>query len=96
LKHELKKELVNLGSPAHTLHNCVQHRTDTLFVVIERIIMKTYNYLSTHTVRIECLKSFCEFVDINYRQYFSHSRTRWHGMITADAPYREIIFSLPI
>jgi hypothetical protein len=83
LKHELKKELVSVGCPAHNLCSCIQHGVDTLSVDTECTIMKIYNYFSIYTVRTEDLKSYCEFVDINYRQLLSHSRTRRLSLFAA-------------
>jgi hypothetical protein len=95
LKLELKKKLDHLGCPVHILHSCIQHRADALSMNIECIIMKIYNYFSIYIVRTENLKSYCKFVDINYRQLLlSHSRTRW--LSTANVSCHEIIFSLPI
>jgi hypothetical protein len=98
LKYELKKELVSVECPAHVFHTCIQHKTDTLSVGIECNTMKIYNYFATYTVRMEDIKSFFEFIDINHRQLPSHSRTRWLplpycGTITTDISCREIIFS---
>jgi succinate dehydrogenase hydrophobic anchor subunit len=36
-----------------------------------------YVYLSVYTVRTENLNRYHEFVDMNYRQFLSHSKTRW-------------------
>jgi hypothetical protein len=82
-KYEFKKEIVSAGCPVHFLHNCIQHRADTLSVDIQSIIMKIYNYFCTYTVRTEDPNSYCEFVDINCRQLLSHKRRRWLTLFPA-------------
>lgn len=77
LKKSLNDNLVGVGCPAHILHNAIQHGADSLSIDVECLIMKMYNYFSIYTVRTEELKSFCKFVDINYKQLLSHSKTRW-------------------
>jgi hypothetical protein len=67
-KHELKKELVGAGCPSHILHSCTQHGAHMLSVDIQCTIIKIHSYFSIYTVGTENLKSYCEFVDINYRQ----------------------------
>ena len=44
---------------------------------IESIIYKTYQYFCIYTVRTEELKTYCEFVDMEYQKLLSHSVTRW-------------------
>ena len=44
---------------------------------IENIINKIYQYFSFYTVRTEQLKGYCEFEDVEYKKFFSHSKTRW-------------------
>ena len=69
--------LIAIGCPAHILHNDIQFGFDGLPIDLENLIMKIYNYFSIYTVRIEKLKSFCEFVEITYKQLLCHSKTRW-------------------
>jgi hypothetical protein len=84
LKHELQKELVSAGCPAYTLTTAyIQHEADTMSVDIDCFIMKIYNYFSIYLVRTEDLNSYCEFVDINYRQLLSRSKTRCLSLFPA-------------
>jgi hypothetical protein len=83
LKNIIKPSLIGVGCPAHFLNNCIQHGTDTLEIDIESIVLKVYNYFSIYTVRVESLKQFCEFVDIEYEQLLYHSKTRWLSLFPA-------------
>jgi hypothetical protein len=44
LKHDLKKDLVDVGFPAHILHSCIQYGADTLSVDIECIVKMIYSF----------------------------------------------------
>jgi hypothetical protein len=83
LKNIIKPSLIGVGCPAHVLNNCIQHGTDTLEIDIESIVLKVYNYFSIYTVRVESLRQFCEFVDIEYEQLLYHSKTRWLSLFPA-------------
>lgn len=84
LKTSLNNEnLIGVGCPAHILHNAIQHGADSLSVDLECIIVKIYNYFSVYTVRTEQLHSFCAFVEINYKQFLSHVKTRWLSLFPA-------------
>lgn len=83
LKRILNKVLVGVGCPAHVLNNCIQHGTDLLEIDLQGLIMKIYNHFSIYTVRVESLKEFCDFVDIEYQQLLSHSKTRWLSLFPA-------------
>ena len=69
--------LVGIGCPAHILNNCLHHGTNQMSIDIESIIYKTYQYFCIYTVRTEELKTYCEFVDMEYQKLLSHSVTRW-------------------
>lgn len=45
--------------------------------------MKVYNYFSIYTVRTAQLIEYCEFVDTNYKQLLSHTKTRWLSLFPA-------------
>lgn len=83
LKTLLEKDLVGVGCPAHILHNCAQHGTDTLKIDLESVIMKIFNYFSVYTVRTEALKEICDYIDINYHKLLYHSKTRWLSLFPA-------------
>ena len=69
--------LVGIGCPAHILNNCLHYDTNQMSIDIESIIYKTYQYFCIYTVRTEELKTYCEFVDMEYQKLLSHSVTRW-------------------
>ena len=83
LKRTVNDTLVGTGCPAHILNNCIQHGVDVLEVDLQALIVKIYNYFSIYTVRVESLKEFCEFVDIEYQQLLSHCQTRWLSLFPA-------------
>ena len=76
LKQDLPN-LIGIGCPAHILNNCVHHSTDQLSIDIECILFKIYQHFSIYAVRTEELKSFCQFVEIEYKKVLSHSKTRF-------------------
>jgi len=41
----------------------------------EHTINKIYQYFSINTVQAEQLKGYCEFADVKYRKFLSHSKT---------------------
>ncbi|XP_042325766.1 SCAN domain-containing protein 3-like [Sceloporus undulatus] len=77
LKKSVNKNLVGIDCPAHILHNTIQHGADCLAVDLECVVIKLYHYFSTYAVRTEQLKEYCEFVDTDYKQLLSHTKTRW-------------------
>ncbi|XP_066492309.1 uncharacterized protein [Tiliqua scincoides] len=83
LEKSVNNNIVGIGCPAHILSNAIQHGADTLGIDLECVVMKLYNYFSIYTVRTEQLKEYCEFVDINYKQLFSDTKTRWLSLFPA-------------
>ena len=78
LKTNLNSNLVGIGCPAHVLHNGIHHGIDQFSSFeIESIVVKIFNYSSIYTVRAHELKEFCEFVQVEFRNLLSHSKTRW-------------------
>ncbi len=76
----LKENISNMqgsGCSAHVLNNCIQNSVDALDVDVERILFKIYDHFSIYTVRVEQLKEFCNFVEIDYKRILSHCKTRW-------------------
>lgn len=77
LKEIVNHDIIGVGCPAHILNNCIQNGTDSLPIDIDSLILKIYNHFSIYTIRTESLKSFCEFVDVDYKKLLYHSKTRW-------------------
>ena len=48
---------------------------------MEVIVVKIYAYFYIYTVRVESLKEFCDFVDIEYKQLLGYSKTRWLALM---------------
>lgn len=83
LKDSLGKAVEGIGCPAHILHNTVSSASDVLSVDVETVVVKMFNYFSIYTIRTNQLKTFCEYVDVNYRSLLYHSRTRWVSLMPA-------------
>ena len=84
LKTNLNSNLVGIGCPAHVLHNGIHHGIDQFGSFdIESIVVKIFNYFSIYTVRTHELKEFCEFVEVEFRNLLSHSKTRWLSLLPA-------------
>jgi hypothetical protein len=77
LKAHLGNDIEGIGCPAHILHNTIQTAADQLSCDVEQIVMKIFGHFSIYTVRIESLKNFCGFLDVEYHKLLSHSKTRW-------------------
>jgi hypothetical protein len=52
---------------AHILHNALRTSADILLINIEAIVNKISQYSHIYTLRVEELKEFCGFVDIEYK-----------------------------
>jgi len=58
---------------AHILHNGVKHAHDDLLIDVESILCKIYSFFSNSAKRVEELKSYYDFVQVEYRVgYFSN------------------------
>jgi len=77
LKNTLKRNILGLGCCAHVIHNSIQYAADSLPIDIEIIVCKIFGYFHIYTVRVETLKEFCSFVDVQYKEISSHFKTRW-------------------
>ncbi len=76
-------DLIGVGCPAHILHNTIQRGSDSVSVDVEVIIMKLFSFFSIYTVRVAKLADFCEYVDVEYKNLLSHSKTRWLSLSPA-------------
>lgn len=83
LKNSFSRNVVGIGCPAHILHNCIQHGADRLQVDLSCVVNKIYHYFSIYAVRTEKLKEYCKFVEIDYKQLRSTTKTRWLSMFPA-------------
>lgn len=71
------RELVGIGCAAHILNNAIQTAADCVPIDVQTFIIKIYSYFYIYTVRVNELKEFCEFVDIEYKKVLGYSATRW-------------------
>jgi hypothetical protein len=49
------------------LHNGVKHAHDELLIDVEQILSKIYSFFSNSAKRVEALKSYYDFVQVEYR-----------------------------
>jgi hypothetical protein len=64
----LKINIRGIGCAAHILHSALQTSADIL-PVYEAIVNKIFQYFHIYTIRVEELKEFCDFVDIEYNRF---------------------------
>ena len=83
LKTQLGKELIGIGCAAHVVHNCAKTASDTLPVDVEVIVNKIFSYFHIYTVRVERLKTFCEYVESEFKQILNSGNTRWLSLMPA-------------
>lgn len=74
LKEHIKADLIAVGCLEHVVHNTVEFGLDGLPIHLG-VILKIYNHFAIYTVRTESLKSFCNFVEVEYKPILS--KTRW-------------------
>ena len=79
LEAELEKEIIGIGCGAHIIHNCLECAVDCLPIDIECFAEKMHQcfYINTYSVRLEELKSLCEFAGNNYNKLLQHGNTRY-------------------
>jgi hypothetical protein len=73
----LKMKIHGVGCAAHILHNALQTSADILPIDVKAIVHKTFQYFHIYSVRMEKLKEFCDFVDVEYKQILGSVKTRW-------------------
>ncbi|KAL4100954.1 hypothetical protein QTP88_020978 [Uroleucon formosanum] len=83
LKETLNRDILGMGCYAHIIHNSIQCASDCLPIDIESIVCKIFGFFHIYTVRVENLKEFCDFADIQYKDLLSHSKTRWLSLFPA-------------
>ncbi|KAL7406482.1 hypothetical protein ABVT39_020149 [Epinephelus coioides] len=83
VKNALQLEVIGLGCPAHIIHNATRTAMDTLPIDVEYLLTKIFGYFHIYTVRVERLKTFCEYVGQEYHNILGHSNVRWLSMLPA-------------
>lgn len=84
LKNKVNPELIGIGCPAHMLSNGAHHGLDQFALFdIDSMMVKIFNFFSIYTVRTNEFKDFCEFVETEYKNLLSHSKTRWLSLFPA-------------
>lgn len=83
LSEHLNQKIIGVGCAAHIVHNAIQTAADLLPVDLENIIVKIYSYFYIYTVRVECLKEFCENAEVEYHKIIGYSKTRWLALLPA-------------
>lgn len=77
------KTLIGVGCIAHVINNCINNAADSLPIDAEVIIVKLFKFFYIYTVRVTELKTFCEFVGVEYKKILSYSNTRWLRLLPA-------------
>ena len=83
LNNHIGRKLIGVGCNAHIIHNAIKTACDCLPLDVEAIVVKIYSYFYIYTVRVETLKEFCDFVDIEYKKLLGYSKTRWLALMPA-------------
>lgn len=68
--------MIGIGCAAHIVHNTIKIAVDCLPIDIESIVVKIYSYFYIYIVRVDNLKDFCKFINIEYKQLLGYSKTR--------------------
>lgn len=77
LQARIGKEIIGVGCGAHIVHNCLQTAVDCLPFDVECFAVKVYKYFHIYTVRVEELKEFCSFANVEYAKLLEHGSTRF-------------------
>uniref|UniRef100_A0AAZ3RET9 Uncharacterized protein n=1 Tax=Oncorhynchus tshawytscha TaxID=74940 RepID=A0AAZ3RET9_ONCTS len=83
VKNALQREVIGLGCPAHIIHNTARTALDMIPLDVEYLLTKIFGCLDIFTIRVERLKSFCDFVGQEYHNILGHSYVRWLSMLPA-------------
>jgi hypothetical protein len=68
----MSNTVIGIGCPAHMVHSVVQTAADCLTLDLQLIINKMYQHFHIYSVRVEELKSFCEFTGTEYKTVLGH------------------------
>jgi hypothetical protein len=82
---DLKINIRGIVCAARIWHNALRTSADILPVDVEATVDKIFQYFHIYTVRVEELKKFCDFVDIEYKQFLRNVKTRWLSLQPAIA-----------
>lgn len=77
LKQYSNSNLIGIGCPVHIVHNSSEKGINSLLFDIEAIAYKIHQHFSIYTARVESLKDFCEFVNVQYKEVLSYGKTRF-------------------
>lgn len=83
LNNNLKTNINGIGCAAHILHNAIQSSADVLPIDVEIIVNKIFQFFHIYTVRVEHLKEFCEYANVEYKNILGSVRTRWLSLLPA-------------
>jgi hypothetical protein len=81
LKCLLERDLLGIGCGAHIVRSTIQTASYCLPVDVEAVVVNIYSYFYIYTVRVEDLKDFCKFVEIEYKEILGYSKTRWLALM---------------
>ncbi|CAF5159451.1 unnamed protein product, partial [Rotaria magnacalcarata] len=65
----------------HVLHNAVHTAHDDLPIDIETILCKLYSYFSRSAKRMENLKEYFDFVQVDFQVLLKYISTRWLSLL---------------
>ena len=68
---------------AHVIHNTAGAAAGTLKFDVEAIVIRIYNHFSTSAQRVENLRKFFNFVDLEWALLLRHVPTRWLSLFGA-------------
>jgi hypothetical protein len=84
LNNSLKMNILGVGCAVHLIHNALKTSADMLPVDVESIIInKIFRHFHIFTVRVEELKTFCNFVEVEYKSLLGSVKTRWLSLLPA-------------
>lgn len=78
-----ENNILPVGCPAHMLHNTVRYALDRCNFDVENLLLKTYSHFSCSAKRVDELKNFFKFVDLEYKHMLRHVTTRWLSLYPA-------------
>jgi len=81
LNNNLKTNIFGVGCAAHILHNAMQSSADVLPIDVEIIVNKIFQFFHIYTVRVEHLKEFCEYTNVEYKNILGSVKTRWISLL---------------